>query len=171
MRVTGFLASLLLLPLLALDLACVQARGTLAGGTYRNGPVAFRIGPLPAEWRRVQVSDAHLTFHHRHGGAIMANASCDRRLDLSLELLTGQLLYGIEARQQTSRHRLALDGRVALRTQMSGTLDGVPVALDLVVLKKDGCTYDLALAAAPHDFGRRQADFEQFFRAFARRGP
>lgn len=167
---TGSIAPLLMLPLLALDVACLPARGTLAGDTYRNGPVAFRIGRLPAEWQRVQVGDGHLAFHHRHGGAIMANASCDRRLDLSLELLTGQLLYGIEARRQTARSRLALDGRMALRTQMSGTLDGVPIALDLVVLKKDGCTYDLALAASPRDFGRRQADFEHFFRAFAQAG-
>jgi hypothetical protein len=153
--------------LVALGGACGGMRGQLVGDVYRDGPVAFRVGPLPAAWQRVQVADGHLAFHHRAGGTIVASANCDRFIDLSLDLLTNQLLYGVEGRQELGRTRIPLDGRIALRTRMNGALDGVPIALDMVVLKKDGCTYDLVLASSPKDQRLRQPDFERFFAAFA----
>jgi hypothetical protein len=156
------------LPLLTCLIAACGFRGALTADLYRDGAVAFRIGPLPADWARVQVADGHLAFHHARGGTILAHATCANRADVSLDVLTNHLLFGIEDRREVSRAVLALDGRAALRTRLDGTLDGVPVALDLVVLKKDGCTYDLGLAASPAVLPQRQADFERFFRAFAR---
>jgi hypothetical protein len=141
--------------------------GGLSGDTYRDGLVAYRIGNLPSEWRRVQVTEGQLAFHHAGGGTIVANGSCEPREDVSLDVLTNHLLFGIEDRREQSRIRFDLDGRAALRTRLAGTLDGVPVALDLVVLKKDGCTYDLGLAASPAVYPLRQPDFERFFRGFA----
>jgi hypothetical protein len=149
-------------------LAGCGLRGHLRGDVYRDGSIAFRIGGLPDPWQRVQVADGQLAFHHRAGGTILAHASCDVRGDPSLEVLTRHLLIGIEAPRELSRAALALDGRRALRTRVDGRLDGVAVAFDLVVLKKDGCTYDLALAAAPDVFPSRRTDFERFFQGFAR---
>lgn len=153
--------------LVVAGLACSAGRGRLIDDVYQKGPVAFRVGRLPREWRRVQIGHGHLAFHHAAGGTILANASCDRFIDLSLELLTNQLLYGVEGRRELARTRLPLDGRAALRTRLHGSVDGVPIALDLVVLKKDGCTYDLQLATSPRDFSVRQPDFDRFVAAFA----
>ena len=128
----------------------------------------FRIGALPAPWRRVQIADGQLAFHHADGGTILAHATCEPRDDVSLNVLTNHLLFGIEQRRELARTPLSVDGRQALRTRLMGTLDGVAVALDLVVLKKDGCMYDLELASAPEVFALRQPDFERFFGGFAR---
>ena len=155
-------------PLLTCLIAGCGFRGQLAGDLYRDGAVAFRVGTLSADWARVQVGDGHLAFHHVRGGTILAHATCDGRADVSLDVLTNHLLFGIEERREISRIPFALDGRAALRTRLDGTVDGVPVALDLVVVKKDGCTYDLGLAAAPAVLSQRQPDFERFFRSFAR---
>jgi hypothetical protein len=155
-------------PILALLLGGCGAAGTLSGGVYRDGPLAFRIGPLPSEWRRVQVGEGQLAFHHDEGGTILAHATCEARGDAPLDVLTNHLLFGIEEPREQSRTPLSLDGRRALRTRVDGALDGVPIALDLVVLKKDSCTYDLELASSPEVFARRQADFERFFAGFAR---
>jgi hypothetical protein len=143
-------------------------RGQLAGDVYRDGAVAFRIGRLPPAWRRVQVADGELAFHHAAGGAILAHATCRPRGDAPLDVLTNHLLFGFEDRQELARDDLPLDGRKALRTRLTARLDGVPVVLDLVVLKKDGCVYDLELTSSPAAFAERQADFERFFLAFAR---
>jgi hypothetical protein len=149
-------------------LAGCGLRGELRGDVYRDGSVVFRIGELPAPWQRVQVADGQLAFHHRAGGTILAHATCEPHGDPSLEVLTRHLLIGIEAPRELSQAALSLDGRRALRTRVDGRLDGVAVAFDLVVLKKDGCTYDLALAAAPAVFASRRSDFERFFQGFAR---
>jgi hypothetical protein len=154
--------------LLAASLAGCGTRGTLSGSLYRDGPLAFRIGALPAEWRRVQVGDGQLAFHHDDGGTILAHATCEARDDVSLDVLTNHLLFGVEEAREISRAPLSLDGRRALRTRIDGAVDGVPIALDLVVLKKDSCTYDLQLASSPDVFVRRQPDFERFFAGFAR---
>ncbi len=153
--------------LLAAVPACLTG-GRLSGDTYRDGAVAYRIGRLPPDWGRVKLADGQIAFHHVAGGAIHANATCQPREDVSLDVLTNHLLFGIEDRREESRVRLELDGRTALRTRLDGTLDGVPISLDLVVVKKDGCVYDLGLAAAPAVFPQRQPDFERFFRGFAR---
>jgi hypothetical protein len=156
------------IPILALLLAGCATRGTLNGTLYRDGPLAFRIGALPSEWRRVQVADGQVAFHHDQGGTILAHATCEARGDASLDVLTNHLLFGIEEPRERSRTPLSLDGRRALRTRVDGALDGVPIALDLVVLKKDSCTFDLELASSPEVFARRQADFERFFFGFSR---
>ena len=163
------LAKTLTIPLLAILLADCGTRGTLTGDLYREGSVAFRIGALPPEWRRVRVADGQLAFHHDAGGTILAHATCEAHGDASLDVLTNHLLFGIEEARERSRTPLSLDGRRALRTRVDGALDGVPIALDLVVLKKDSCTYDLELASSPEVFVRRQADFERFFTGFAGR--
>lgn len=160
----------LTLLLIGLPSAGCALPGHFSGDTYRDGAIAFRIGVLPPGWRRVRVEGSQLAFHHGGGGTILANATCAPGDDVSLDVLTNHLLFGIADRREESRQRFALDGREALRTRLAGTLDGVPVALDLVVLKKDGCTYDLGLAAAPAVYPLRQADFERFFHGFARAG-
>ena len=143
-------------------------RGQLTGDVFRDGVLAFRIGRLPATWQRVRVSDGELAFHHAQGGSILAHATCTPRGDVPLDVLTNHLLFGFEERQELTREAFALDGRQALRTQVTARLDGVPVALDLVVLKKDGCIYDLELTSSPNVFVDRRPDFERFFRGFAR---
>jgi len=153
-------------------LVCLLAgcgfRGDLTGTVYRDGPVVFRIGALPGAWKRVQVADGQLAFHHADGGTIMAHATCEDRADVSLDVLTNHLLFGIDQRRELPRSPLSLDGRQGLRTRLVGTLDGVAVALELVVLKKDGCTYDFQLASSPQAFALRQPDFERFVQGFAR---
>ena len=93
-----------------------------------------------------------------------AAISCGDADDVPLDVLTNHLLLGIEGRHERAREPLVLDGRAALRTQLDAQLDGVSVALDLVVLKKDGCTVDLYLVAPRAAFDERRADFDRFVR-------
>jgi hypothetical protein len=141
------------------------ATSSFSGGVYRNSQTAYRVGPLDATWERFHVSDCNLAFRNPAGGSIMANATCDVR-DLPLDVLTNQSLIGLEQKQEQSREVITLDGRAALRTRLSATLDGVPILLDLVVLKKDGCTYDLELVAGARAFVDREADFWRFVQGF-----
>jgi hypothetical protein len=133
--------------------------------------VRYQVAPLPAGWQAVR-SDAELrAFHHVEGGTIAAHGSCGDGDDVSLQVLTNHLLFGIEDRHEQSRVPLVVDGRAALRTRLDGTLDGVRVAMDLVVIKKNGCTYDLLLIAPPAQWARRQPAFERFIAGFRSAGP
>ena len=121
-----------------------------------------RVGTLPADWQRIRDDGGSIAFHHARGGTIVSATSCGDGDDVPLDVLTHHLLLGIEGRHERARQELVLDGRAALRTRIDATIDGVAVALDLVVLKKDGCTIDLYLVAPPLAYDERRADFDRF---------
>jgi hypothetical protein len=147
-------------------LAAACATSKVERGVYRSKDAAFHLGPLGQGWRRVQLRGADVSYRHDEGGTILVNASCEDLKDLPLDVLTNQALFGVEERRERSRETLTLDGRAALRTRLSGELDGVPVELDLVVLKKDGCTYDLQLVTGQGVTAARAADFSRFVNGF-----
>ena len=62
---------------------------------------------------------------------------------------------------------MELSGRGALRQTVEGSLDGVPVVLDLVVVRKDGCVFDFYSVSPPGADPRVATDFEAFFGEFS----
>jgi hypothetical protein len=127
----------------------------------------YRVTPPAAGWQRVGTPGDSVAFSHPAGGTMAAHATCQDAEDVPLDVLTNHLLFGVEQRRERSRVPTTVSGRGALRTRLTGTLDGVPVGLDLVVLKKDGCTYDLLLIAAPGTIAARQPEFERFVAGFS----
>jgi hypothetical protein len=153
-----------LVVLTALLASCAGSR--FDQGIYRDMEVAYRVGPLGPGWNRVHLSGANLTFIHEGGGAILVNASCHGIKDLPLDVLTNQALFEVEGQREKSRDVMTLDGRAALRTRLSGSVDGVTVELDLVVMKKGRCTYDIQLVAGGDTFAAREQDFYNFVAGF-----
>lgn len=138
------------------------------GLSCRGAPSGLHLGPLPADWTQVRVRGGEVVYHHRGGGAIAASGACQpgRTEDVPLDVLTNHLLFGVQV-VRDARDSLTLDGREARRAHVLGRLDGVPVELELVVLKKDGCTYDLQLVADPATFAARQPDFRALLGTFS----
>ena len=143
-------------------------------GIYRRGSLGFRVGELPSGWQRTRAvhgaSDG-VTFHHAGGGTVHAGGDCDHPEDVPLDVLSNHLLIGFEDRKEVSRDPLVLDGRGALRTRVDARLDGVSVVLDVVVTRKDGCTYDLQLITGPAVYQERRPDFDRFVGGFAQAAP
>ncbi len=133
------------------------------------GSVCYRVGALGPGWRLVHQEGAAVGFFDDAGGAIVeANASCRDDADAApLPALTRQLLIGYTARRIESQETVSLDGRDALHTRLTARLDGVPVRLDLYVLKRNGCIFDLSYAAPPGADTRAEADFARFVAGFA----
>jgi hypothetical protein len=156
-------------PLGVLPLALVLAScagGRFEAGVYRNGETAYRIGALDSSWLRFDLSGSNLAFRNRAGGSILVNATCQGIKDVPLDVLVNQALIGVDQKHELGRERFTLDGREALRARLAGTLDGVPLDLDLVVLKKDNCTYDLELVAGDQEFPSRDEEFWRFVQGF-----
>ncbi len=121
---------------------------------------------LDPAWKRIHEQGA-VTFSNRDGGAISVDAFCERTDDVPLDVLTNHLLIGIGQRTERRRQGIVLDGRAALRTELDVFLDGVPLVLDLVVLKKNDCVYDLELIADRRIFAARLDAFNSFVASFA----
>ncbi len=167
---TGGVRALIAITSLAFALsACSGHRGQLRGSIYEGGAARFRIGPLGADWRRLDVADENdLAWHSpRLAAVVQANATCDPDSDIPLVALTNHLLMGFTEREVRSEELVPMDGREALRTHLTARLDGVPRELLLYVMKKDDCVYDLALLTpVGAAFERAMAEFEPFVRGF-----
>jgi hypothetical protein len=66
-----------------------------------------------------------------------------------------------------SQTPLELDGRGALRTQLSAELDGVSKTFSVYVLKKDGCVYDFMWIGPPDSTPEAAQAFHQFVAGFS----
>lgn len=145
------------------------SNSSLQGNLFRQGDVAFRVGPIPENWRpieqEVEGELASFAFRDERGGVTVGAAGrCHRDGDdVPLRSLTQHLYIGFSDREVHAEEEFLLDGRAALRTEMTASLDGVPKQFVFVVLKKDGCVYDMwRIADRPTDSG----DFDGFVRGF-----
>ncbi|MBF5045010.1 hypothetical protein FGE12_21590 [Aggregicoccus sp. 17bor-14] len=146
---------LLLLPLLG----CAAPRPRPEGG--------YQVGLPGAPWRPLGVKDNDRAYAIEGTGQLLqANATCEEHGDPPLDVLTRHLLMGFTDQQLRAQARVPVDGREALRSRYGAKLDGVPVELDLLVLKKDGCVYDFSYVSPPALFESRLRDFEQLVAGF-----
>jgi hypothetical protein len=157
----------LALALAAFASGCASS-GSFSGGVYRNANVAFHIDPVPSEWRAIDVSDANLAFRDdAHGASVMINGRCiPDDGDAPLASLTEHLIMGTTDRKFLLEETIPMDARDARHTVLEAKLDGVRMAYDIFVLKKNGCVYDLVYVAAPDDLRGGAPAFEQLARAF-----
>lgn len=156
----GLLATVLLL-------AACGGGGSLRDGVYRDAEATYRLEPPAGGWERIEFSDNDLAWTDGKGSVISVNAVCEGHGDASLKVLTDHLLLGFEDRHVIEREELRLDGRGALRTRANASLDGVPVELELTLVKKDGCVYDLIYTAPAGRFGVHAADYRRLVRSFS----
>ena len=144
-------------------------RATFEDSVLQKSDVKYRVGPLSNDvWERRGFADNDLAFVERGdtGRVIATNATCRDHDDPSLQVLTKHLLMGFTERQDLGQRTFTLDGREALRSRYVAKLDGVPISLELVVVKKDNCVFDFSYVAPVGTAEQRMADFEGLFQGF-----
>lgn len=143
-------------------LGCAGA--SFDGAVFRDHGVAFRVGAVPARWRRLDADGGALAFRDdAHGATMFVNGRCgDDAKDVPLRALTAHLLVGTTDRVVREEEELPFDGREALHTRLDAKLDGVRMAYDLFVLKKNGCVYDLVCVTRPEHAAAAVEAFRRF---------
>lgn len=156
----------------ALGLAAACGSGVqFHGGEYRDAEIAFRVGPVPESWRRVDQEEARLAFRDDAARAtVVVGGRCGKDADdVPLESLTHHLFLQFTDRVPLAQRRFPLDGREALRSELWARLDGVKKHFVVYVIKKDGCVYDFVRVADTAD-PARVGEFDRFVRGFAGHG-
>lgn len=163
---------------LSLGAATGCASGWDGGGVYykkwrpawrgAHKEASYRVGEPGRAWKPLRGEDGVQVAWERdpQPGVIQVRAQCEEHGDSSLASFTDHLRIDFGAwniQQQTS---LALVGREALRTRVQAELDGVPVSLELVVVKKNGCLFDLSYVSPPRAFESGLPAFDQVVAGF-----
>jgi hypothetical protein len=151
-------------------IACASACGPtihFEGGVYADGVVRYRVGPLAPGFERVRVADNDLAWNDPQLGTIAVNSTCTDYEDVPEVALLNQLLFGMTDRVFRIDEVVTLDGRGAHHVIVDVQLDGVPMTLEIYLMRKDGCVYDLSYIAGRAMFERGRPFFEPFVRQFA----
>jgi hypothetical protein len=155
--------------LIGLALFCASA---CSGHHYRDGIVKkgdleYRFAPLGPGWKYLSLSENDAAFYSPGTGhSIAVNATCRGHEDAPLEVLTQHLLMGFTDRVKVEQDKEPMAQREALRSHYMAKLDGVPVELLLVVLKKDNCVYDFTYVSPPGRLAEKEPDFERVVQSF-----
>jgi hypothetical protein len=154
--------------LLALGLLFLACSG-FDHGVFVKNRLRYRLAaPESPAWRSIGLQDNDLAWVARDNGELLAaNSTCTDHGDPSLEVLTNHLLIGFEDRELDDQRPITLDGREALRSRYKARLDGVPVELEVVVLKKNGCIHDFTFVAPLGLKAVHLADFDALVQSFA----
>ncbi|MDP8998671.1 MAG: hypothetical protein M3O46_01010 [Myxococcota bacterium] len=166
MRRSIFLPAVVLLAgLVAVATACAHG-DAFDGEVLRKGDLTVHVGPLPPNWRRVEVQGADLAFRDEaREGSTLFSVRCGRRDDdAPLSVLTEHLIMGTTDREFESEERVPLDGREAMHSILRAKLDGVSMQYEIYVMKKDGCLYDVVYVSSPDHFAEGAPDFDRFAR-------
>jgi hypothetical protein len=86
-----------------------------------------------------------------------------------LRWVAHHLFFGLKDRQTLAREAARVGGRPAVRTRLTGRVDGEPVAVEAVTLRHAGCLYDLVYVAPPGRFEASRPAFEAFVASFTPR--
>lgn len=140
---------------------------------YRDGIVytgggQFRVGKLPSSWARKSFNYRAILFEHTSLNAtISVDSFCKGSFDDGpLNTLTNQLFYGMTEQKKKFSRPVKMSGREALRTAITGKIDGAPITMDVVVVKMNVCVFDFAYISAPEDYSLGVHDFETFYEGF-----
>lgn len=153
------------LPLIAASVGC-GASASFRDGVFDNGTVRYRVGPVGPGWDRIEVGDNDVAFNNRELGTISANSTCKEYEDVPEQALMNQLLFGTRERVYRLEETITLDGRGALHHVVDLELDGVPLTLEVFLLRKDGCVYDITRISSRPEFDRGRPALLSFVSGF-----
>lgn len=141
----------------------VQVRGHEVTGTN----LSYEFGPVSPQWRSIHIEENDAAwFDEQSHGTVHVDHTCDRSQDTPLPALVQHLLIGFTERETVLEETVPFDRREARHVVLRARLDGVPRAMELYVMKKDGCVYDLGFVAPPERFESGRPAFTAFAMGF-----
>jgi len=140
--------------------ACAIPTG-LNEGVYQDAQVRYKIVAPGAAWKSLRLQTADLSWMQpKTGSTLLANSNCKGVKDVPLQSLTQHLLIGMTEKKIVSQETITFSGRDALETEVTAKIDGVPQRMKMLVMKKDGCVYDLFYGADPAFY---EEDLKSYF--------
>ena len=99
----------------------------------------YYVGKLPEGWTDLKTGVRSASWYNPEFlSTISTDVLCENSMgDKPLSSIAGDIAAAIEDRTVTDSQEFMLDGRGALRETVMGTVDGVPLIMETVVVKKN----------------------------------
>lgn len=141
---------------------------SLKDGYFAKDSLRYKVAtPDPAQWQQVKFAENDLAWVNRNSAHVLSvNATCDEHGDPGLDVLTTHLMFGFTDRALKTRETKMIDGREALLSNYVAKLDGVPMEIDLAVLKKNDCVHDFIYISPAGEAQQHRAEFDRLLSEF-----
>lgn len=145
---------------------------------------SYRFGSPGPAWEPMTDKGLQVAWHHStdsatiqiwgecdsHGDSDLEDFTDHQRIDYSgwaiVEEPTGELDTEGRPRMRPMQYYTTIADREALRTTVRANMDGVEIMIEYVVLKKDGCLFDLTYVTKPRFFDQHTAEFQEVIDGF-----
>ncbi len=126
------------------------------------------ISTLSVDWMPVQIKNAEQAWIvPGEGSSLLIESDCRKHnQDVPLVGLTGQLLIGMTDQTLIEQKTIPFQNREALVSTYTLKLDGDRQKMHILVLKKDGCVFDVVLSTPESVYEKRLPDFEKIQQLF-----
>lgn len=137
-------------------------------GRFSEREASYRFGLPGPGWQPIEgLDEVQVAWVREDLGAVIdIHGQCDEHGDSSLQQYTDHLRIDWTDWEVLEQEDFELVGRVAVRTVAEGRLDGVERRNEFVVVKKNGCIFDLRYSARPETFAEGRGDFQAVVAGF-----
>lgn len=119
-----------------------------------------------APYKAIESANSDRAWLSDKTGNTISFASDCSGADPSLQQMENESLAALDNLEIKSSEALMFNGREARRSVSTGTVDGVPVQLLLVVFKKNNCNYVLSYGGVAVQFNTETSYFADFISTF-----
>jgi hypothetical protein len=100
------------------------------------------------------------------GNSIAIASECGATDDATLMFMSNESLGAVQDAKNIQYKTLSMEAREALQTDADGQVDGVPVKVQFLHLKKNGCNYTFVFTGRGSRFLEELNHFENFKNSF-----
>ncbi len=127
----------------------------------------LQVTPPDRPFESINSRAGDAAWKNQNTGSIISYLSdCSDGSDPSLANLRDEILRGLENVKVQSEENLIYQNRKALRTYVLGEVDGITSSVDLLVLKKNSCSFVISFVSSPEGFQRDRQAFGLFLKRF-----
>jgi hypothetical protein len=146
--------------------ACVSVKiGAANKGAKRAEGVQYQEPSKP--FSKNENTDVDASWQNsKNGNVISFLSDCKDPSDPPLDNIVAGVVAGVSDLKIESREVVEVQGREGRRVLASGSVDGVPSAIDLLVFKRNYCIFILTYAGVKSSFAENREEFTKFLQGF-----
>ncbi len=143
--------------------SCISV--SLSPKITKSEHVSFKAPGLPFE--SISSPEADQAWQDRKAGNLISFlTACKDPSDPSLESIEKDLLSSVDSIKIIKSENEFFDGRESRKTLAQGTVDGIPTKMQILVFKKNNCSYSLSYVAVEKSFDQDLPTFNKFLESF-----
>lgn len=147
--------------------SCVSVKIQSGSDVEKSKVIEFLPPPTPFKHTKNETVDEYWkNFKNGNSISFLSECSSPGSADPSLDAIYKGLISSIDQAKALELKKINYNGREALQTVTTGTVDGIQSKFKIILLKKNNCNYIVSYIATEKMFAQNEKDFDEFLKGF-----